>query len=161
LREMRETVWKFQMNAVDAGAEGPDLVGGIVFVGPGVNPYPTSQSLRPLSFLATMCGDERLTDRSEALGEVAKLVHGLRFVRQLSMDEYALYIAADPFLAKWGIRASLWDQRQSPEATALGLITICEALESFHTIAQRQSVNPGTKAQPAKDSQIQTPGSGK
>lgn len=158
LREMRETVWKFQMNAVDAGAEGPDLVGGIVFVGPGMLPYPTSQSLRPLSFLATMSGDERLTDHNEALGEIAKLVNGLRFVRQLCMDEHALYIAADPFTAQWGIRASLWDQRQSPEATALGLITICEALESFHKIAQRQAAHAGTNNQPAPSSVTSSPG---
>ncbi len=141
LRDMRDLVWKFQMNASDAGTEGPDLVGGIVFTSSS-DLLPTSQSLRPLAFLATMLGDRRLTDASERPRQLSKMLGALRFVRQLAMDEHSMFCAVDPGMAKMGIRACAWDFRQSPEASALGLLTVCGALESIADMADQPRGNP-------------------
>ncbi|MCX5689418.1 MAG: hypothetical protein NTV94_06465 [Planctomycetota bacterium] len=130
LRDMRDMVWKFQMTAADAGAEGPDLIGGIVFTSSS-ELLPTSQSLRPMAFLASMLGDSRLTDPAERPMQVSRMLAALRFVRQLALDHDATFNVADPGAALWGIRASAWDNRQTPEATALGLLTVCDSLESL------------------------------
>jgi len=137
LRDMREIVWQHQLTAADAGADGPDLVGGIVFTGSS-NRFPTAQSLRPLAFLATMVGDARLTDPPEVMREISHQLEALRFIRQLSLDEFAARDAVDPPTALWGIRAGLWDNRQAPEATALALLTVCETLRSLDEIAKRK-----------------------
>jgi hypothetical protein len=55
----------------------------------------------------------------------------VRFIRQLTMDEWSGFAAVDPAMAAGGVRASLWDSKESPEATALGLITVCNTLESL------------------------------
>jgi hypothetical protein len=142
LRDMRDLIWKFQMTDEDAGEEGPDLVGGIVFTS-SAELLPTSQSLRPLAFVSTMAGDLRLTDAHERPMQVARMLRSLRFVRQLAMDESACHAAANPSMAMWGVRASLWDMRQSPEATSLALLTVCNALESLEAIASaKPSANP-------------------
>jgi hypothetical protein len=139
---MRDLVWKFQMTDEDAGAEGPDLVGGIVFTSSS-ELLPTSQSLRPLAFLATMMGDARLTDASERPMQVAKMLRSLRFVRQLAMDEAACHAAANPSMALYGVRAAAWDMRQSPEATSLALLTVCNALESLAATAPPKAADSG------------------
>lgn len=141
LRDMRDLVWKFQVTDEDAGAEGPDLVGGIVFTSSS-ELLPTSQSLRPLAFLATMMGDSRLTDPSERPMHVAKMLRSLRFVRQLAMDEAACHAAANPSMALMGVRAAAWDMRQSPESTALALLTVCNALESLAALTPPRSAEP-------------------
>ncbi len=142
LRDMRDLVWKFQLTDEDAGAEGPDLVGGIVFTSSS-ELLPTSQSLRPLAFLATMMGDARLTDASERPRQVATMLRSLRFVRQLAMDEAACHAAANPSMALYGVRAAAWDMRQSPEATSLALLTVCNALESLAATAPPKAADSG------------------
>lgn len=138
LRDMRDLVWKFQMTAADAGAEGPDLVGGIVFTSSS-ELLPTSQSLRPMAFLGSMLGDSRLTDATERPMQVSRMLSALRFVRQLALDSDATFNAADPGAAVWGIRSSVWDNRQTPEATALGLLTVCNSLESLDSMRRSQA----------------------
>lgn len=133
LRDMRDLIWKFQLTDEDAGEEGPDLVGGIVFTS-SAELLPTSQSLRPLAFLATMMGDARLTDAAERPMQVARMLRSLRFVRQLAMDEPAAYAAANPETAMWGVRAAAWDMRQSPEATSLALLTVCNTLDGLRAM---------------------------
>jgi hypothetical protein len=130
LRDMRDLVWKFQMTDADAGVEGPDLVGGIVFTSSS-ELLPTAQSLRPLAFIASMLADPRLTDVGERPMQLSRLLRSVRFIRQLTMDEWSGFAAVDPAMAAGGVRASLWDSKESPEATALGLITVCNTLESL------------------------------
>ncbi len=137
LRDMRDLVWKHQLTMEDVGTDGPDLAGGIVFT-TGANPLPTWQSARPIAFLARIMGDARLTDKPEQLREVSRMTSALRFLRQLAVDDAAAYAAADPRTAMWGVRASVWDQRQTPEATALTLIAVCDALRSMDRIAADQ-----------------------
>jgi hypothetical protein len=139
LRDMRDLVWKFQMTQADAGAEGPDLVGGIVFTS-SAELLPTSQSLRPMAFLGSMLGDPRLTDASERPMQVSRMLSSLRFVRQLAIDPDATFNVVDPDAALWGIRAAVWDSRQTPEATALGLLSVCNTLESLDSM--RRSTTP-------------------
>ncbi len=130
LREMRDVVWRHQLSVDDGGADGPDLVGGIVFTA-SANPLPAWQSSRAIAFLASAMGDRRLTDPDERMRETVRMLAGLRFLRQLAVDDAAAYAAMDPLTATWGIRASLWDQRQTPEATALTLIAVCEFLKGL------------------------------
>jgi hypothetical protein len=134
LRDMRGLVEKFQMTDADAGAEGPDYVGGIVFTSSGV-PFPTSHTLRPLAFIATMLGDPRLTDESERMPHLTALLSGLRFVRQLSMDDATCHVCPHLALASWGTRASTWEYRQPPEASALALLAVIETLESLDALS--------------------------
>lgn len=128
LDQWRDLVFKFVMRPQDAGTDGEDLVGGLVFTGSRA-PLPSAQSLRVIAGLAAMLNDNRLTPPADRAAEIARLVPSLRFVRQLMSDEYTGTMFVDPLRAEWGVRNSLWDQRMSGEASALALITLCEAIE--------------------------------
>lgn len=128
LDQWRDLVFKFVMRPQDAGADGEDLVGGLVFTGSKA-PLPSAQSLRVIAGLAAMLNDDRLTPPADHAKEIARLVPSLRFVRQLMGDEYNGTMFVDPLRAEWGVRNSMWDQRMSGEASALALITLCEAVE--------------------------------
>ena len=130
LREMRDLIWDFQVDPISAGGQDADFVGGIVF-SRGSTQLPTWQSLRPLSFVATMLGDPRLTDQEEVLVEITPLIRGMRFVMQLSASEAEAHMYPEPVRAIGGLRLAVWDQTISVDATSLGLITICEMLESL------------------------------
>lgn len=134
LREMRDQLWKHQLTAADAGADGPDLVGGIVFTA-STNPLPTAVGLRPLAFAATMLGERTLTEDRELPRELTHVLASLRFVRQLAADEAAGFMYQEPSRAMWGIRSALWDQRQTPESTATALLMVVETLESLEARA--------------------------
>lgn len=136
LRRVRELVWAHQLDERDTGFEARDLAGGIVFTRSRM-PLPTWQTTRPLAFIASMLGDARLTPEGEALGEVSRLVDSLRFVRQLAADEATGHMYRSPARARWGIRSALWDQRMRPEASAMGLLTVAESLESLDAIGRR------------------------
>jgi hypothetical protein len=139
LREMRSLVWQHQLKAEDLVPDQHDLAGGIVFsASKQQHPLPTWQVARPLAFIATMLGDERLTDDKEVPAELTRLLSSLRFLRQLTAGEAEGHMYANPALAIGGVRASLFDQRMPPEATALTLITVCETLQSLEKIKKRQ-----------------------
>lgn len=128
LDQWRDLVFKFVMLPQDAGADGEDLVGGLVFTSSKA-PLPSAQSLRVIAGLAAMLNDDRLTPPADRGKEIARLVPSLRFVRQLMSDEYTGTMFVDPLRAEWGVRNSMWDQRMSGEASAFALITLCEAIE--------------------------------
>ncbi len=130
LRRMRERVWEHQLTAAVAGEDEQDLVGGIVFT-KGRTAIPTWQSARPLAFVATMLGDGRLTEEGEFNAELVRLLTSLRFLRQLQVDESAMWMYPSPERALGGIRASVWDQRMPIEASALTLLAVCETLEAL------------------------------
>lgn len=116
------------------GEDDQDMAGGIVFT-TGTLPFPTWHTARPVSFLAAMLGDPRLTESSERPRQTASLMDNLRFLRQLSADEYVAAAFVDPKRNLWGVRSALWDQRQPVEATAITLIAVCETLRSFERTA--------------------------
>lgn len=134
LRQMRETVTDFQLTASDAGPENLDLVGGVVFTS-GAVPLPTWQTARPVAFLATMLRDGRLTEAGEIDGELADVLRGIRFLRQLSARETECFMYREPAEAVGGVRAATWDQSMSADATAMTLLAVLETLESIDAIA--------------------------
>lgn len=118
------------------GDDDQDLAGGIVFTTSGL-PLPTWHTVRPVAFLGAMLGDRRLTDADERPRQTARVMSNLRFLRQLSADEYVATSFADPKHTMWGVRSALWDQRQPVEATAMTLIAVCETLRSLDSMAAR------------------------
>ncbi len=129
LRDMRSLTWSFQLSRDDTGLEDADLSGGIVFTR-GRTMLPTWQSVRPLAFIATMLGDERLTTEEERNDEIVRLLRSLRFLIQLTIRQGETWFCVDQESAIGGVRASLWDATQPIEANCLGLLTLCEAIES-------------------------------
>lgn len=130
LREMRDELWRRQLTATDCGDDAPDLVGGIAFTG-STGPLPTAACLRPMAFASTMLGDPALTSDPELPKQLAQVLAGLRFARQLAADESTGFMYQDPSRARWGIRNSLWDQRQAPESSAVALLLLVETLEAL------------------------------
>lgn len=141
LRDMRSRLWQSQLQSADTGDYERDLEGGIVFTR-GTTPLPTWQSLRPLAFIATMVGDQRLTSTSELTAEIAALRRSLRFVRQLTMDESAAWAARNPSRAIGGVRPALWTPTLSLDASALALVSVSQTLTS---IADRAKVTTPPK----------------
>jgi hypothetical protein len=136
VRDLREDVWKHQLTPDDAGPDDADLVGGIVFTS-SRNPLPTWRSAQPIILLAQIARDPRLTDEKETMAEVSHLLASMRFLRQLMTDETSAYAAEDPQTAIGGIRASLWDQRQPVEATAMTLMAVCEMMRTLGVQPQK------------------------
>ncbi|MEC9372261.1 MAG: hypothetical protein VYC34_00385 [Planctomycetota bacterium] len=129
LRDARSLVWRHQLTFDDAAGLEPDLIGGIVFTA-ARQPLPSWQSLRPLAFLATMLGDDRLTSEDEAGREAIRLLTSLRFMMQLEAGEEAMHMFRDRGRSLGGIRLAPWDQRLTLDASALALLTIAESLEA-------------------------------
>lgn len=136
LREMRDLIWEFQIDPISAGAEDADFVGGIVF-SRGSTQLPTWQSLRPIAIASTMLGDSRLTDNEELFAQLNPLLRSMRFVMQLSASEAHGHMYPVPERAIGGLRLSLWEQTISVDATSLGLVAICELLDSLERRAGR------------------------
>lgn len=138
LRGMRSLIWEHQL--IEEPGTPADLVGGIVFTTrAGVRPDWTS--LRAISAAAGMLGDPTLTDDDEMLAEVARLVRSLRFLRQLCADEVVGHMYVDPGHAKWGVRSSCWTHRMPADASALGLLAVCDSLDSMGRIEARQAAD--------------------
>jgi hypothetical protein len=130
LRAFRERAYSYILTPADAGEDGADLVGGVVFPG-SRPPLPTAQSLRVIAGLAVLLADPTVTPDAEFQRELIRLMPCLRFVRQLCADEWTEPMFREPRRARWGIRASPWDPRMPGEASALGLITVRETLTAL------------------------------
>ena len=139
LRRMRDQVWEHQYNALDATTGSLDMVGGIVFVSGGATPLPTWQSARPVCFLARALRVRALTDDGERLGELSRLLKATRFLRQLQVDDAVTWATVQPRLAVGGLRAATWDHSISVEASALGLMTFCEVIDSVEALGRAMS----------------------
>ena len=153
LRRMRELCWQHQFSLSDAGGaagDDADMIGGIVFTNAVAegrsSPYPTWQSVRPLTFIASMLVDDRLTEKQERPREIVRLMAALRFLRQLQVDESSAWMYANSGAAMGGIRASVWDSSQPVEASALTLLCIVETLKSLEAIAPPQAKPEGEQA---------------
>jgi hypothetical protein len=133
---MRAELWKHQLPTGSELAE--DLSGGVLFT-TGHQPIPTWQAARPLAFVATMLGDPATTQPEEVPAELVRLLKSLRFLRQLTAEAAEAHMYKDPPRAIGGVRASLFDQRMPPEATAMTLLAVCETIKSLQAIKQRQA----------------------
>jgi hypothetical protein len=129
LREARDLVWEHQLTRADAGAENADLLGGIVFTS-AAQPLPSAQTARAAALAAAMLEDPALTADGERPRELARLLPTLRFLRQLSVEEAEARLFPNAKRAEGAIRLALWDQRQPPEATAMTLIAVAEAVRA-------------------------------
>ena len=129
LREGRDLVWEFQLSRTDAGTADADLVGGIVYTA-GTQGLPTAQSARAAALAASMLADPSLTPPGERPAELARLLHTLRFLRQLAVEDAESWMYARPERAAGAVRLALWDQRQPVSATAMTLIAVAETLRA-------------------------------
>lgn len=123
LRQMRAMLWAHTLAPEALSAEEQDLAGGIVF---GRGRLPTWHAARPLAMVGTMLREPDLA--GERALELARLLAGLRYLRQLTIGPAEGHMYADPAGARWGVRGSVWDQRVSPEATATTLLAVVEVL---------------------------------
>lgn len=143
LREWREQVYARMTPSQAPGADDADLAGGIPSA-PGRTA--NADSARTVAFLATMLGDPAFTDASERPKELSRLLAALRFLRQLTVDEYAAYCANDPKAAIWGVRRSPSDQRLDPEDAAMTLIAVCESIDAIRQMQRPRTpptIDPG------------------
>jgi len=129
LRAARARVWERQIGPGRVGFEARDLIGGIVprSAGPLL---PTWRTARPVAFAASALGDARMTPADERLGELARVMRSLRFLRQLAVDADA-FSALAWGASGWGIRSALWDAEQPLTGSALTLIALAETLSSI------------------------------
>lgn len=133
MREVRRQVNDHLLTASDVADEA-DLIGGVVFT-QGRASLPTWYGARPLAANAQMLGNERLTPRAERMKELSRLLSGLRFLRQLTLDDENLWGVTSPEEAEWGVRAALWDQRQPIDASSLTLLAVSETAASLEELA--------------------------
>ncbi len=149
LRQMRAEVWKHQLSPIDAGADGADMVGGIVFTTGASIPFPTWQTVRPIAFIATMVGDDRLTEPAEREIELYRVLAAFRFLRQLQVDDSCGWMCPNPEAAIGGIRAATWDQSMPPDATSLALLATCELFKSMDRMAAARAAKTGPADKPS------------
>lgn len=151
LREMRSMLWE---RSIAPGATERDLEGGIVFGARDAQGVagPTWNTARPLAFAAAMLRDPRLTDETELYPQLSRMLPGLRFLRQLAIDEASGFACPQLRRAMWGVRAAPWDWRQPIESSAMTLLAVSEAVESLETIAERAAAQqpPEPASEPAK-----------
>jgi hypothetical protein len=135
LRDVRAMAWTHQVGDGVASTPDLDFEGGVVFsAGGGV---PTASTLRVVSAMAVLLGDRRMTSDDEFLGELARVRRSLRFVMQLMFRAEEAYLARNPARAIGGVRPAPWEPVVSVDATAIGLLTVCDALEAVGARATR------------------------
>lgn len=137
MREVRQQVNDHLLTASDVADEA-DLIGGVIFT-QGRASLPTWYGARPLAANAQMLGNEQLTPRADRMKELSRLLSGLRFLRQLTLDDENLWGVTSPEEAEWGVRAALWDQRQPIDASSLTLLAVSESISSIERVAADQT----------------------
>jgi hypothetical protein len=143
LRQMRDALLARQVRYDALDVLGEDSEGGFLLAsreggggGPGVL-GPTWQSARPLAFMATMVRVPALTDEKEKFLQLARVLAGVRFLRQLTADEAAMHVAPWAKGARgglWGVRNATWDQHQSLEAGVMTLFALEETLATIYAL---------------------------
>lgn len=132
LREWRDAVYTKMIPMPAPGSETADLAGGFLWT--ANQRMPTSDSAGTVAFLATMTGDGRITDPGERAKELSRLLSTLRFLRQISMDEYSCYSGQKPEQAMWGVKRSPTELELRPGDSAMTLIAVCETLRAIEAM---------------------------
>lgn len=145
IRNVRDLVVRHQLTASDAGEEGQDLIGGVIYTRQGAA-LPNAQSARAIAFLCALTGDPRVTGADESLPQLTRSLAGIRFLRQLTMDEFSGHIAVEPRIALGGVQAAAWDPSQPIEASALSLLAACEMLNGLDRLASAAAEPPAGSA---------------
>ncbi len=143
LRSMREMMWSRQVTTGTASPDTFDVIGGVIFDAANGGPMsaavrlPTWQVARPLVFAATMLRDARLTAPAERGMQIVRLMAGLRFLKQLQIDESSVWLCPDPDAAMGAIRAAPWSWRCGPDSTSMALLAVCETIATLEALAQQ------------------------
>lgn len=143
LRSMREIMWSRQVTTATASSDTFDVIGGVIFDTANGGPMsaavrlPTWQVARPLVFAATMLRDARLTAPAERGIQIVRLMAGLRFLKQLQIDESSVWLCPDPDSAMGAIRAAPWSWRCGPDSTSMALLAVCETIAALEALAQQ------------------------
>ncbi len=134
LRDIRAMLWSRQVSPTTVAPGDEDLVGGVWFSA-AQNPFPTWHTLRPATFAATMFGDARLTSAEEAPAELSRLMLVMRYVSQLCVDDAEMHMLRQRDRAFGGVREAVWSSGQPVEASAAGLLAVCEVLRAVEARA--------------------------
>ncbi len=131
------------LQAAQRGREGalwaPALSGGFP-LGSGTQAQATAQGLRPAVLLATMLSQPHLTNQQELATAMESQLGAARFLVQLMHRQDTPHQPRTPKRALGGVRAALWDQNQPSAAQAMGLIMVCETLQSLQKLT-KQNMN--------------------
>lgn len=118
--------------AIELGTEAlageRDLHGGLRLAG---ERRPTSQTVRPASFLAVALADGRLIPSEETDAAEMQQRRIMRFLIQLSVREQTAWSVRNSARARGGIRAAVWDATQPAAAQPLALLTTVETLRAL------------------------------
>ncbi len=136
LASLRELAEDHQLTDATAPADQPDLIGGISLQGLG-RPLPTWNTARLVAILAAMTADDRYTRAADRPLKLASVLKGVRFLRQLMVDDATLWMMPSPGAAVGGIRSALWDQSLPPDATSLALLAVCETIKAMDAMSKQ------------------------
>jgi len=124
-----------------------DLAGGLPLQAGGRS-HPSSQSLRPASWLASAMRDDRIVPADERADRIQALREMMRFVRQLMVREETAWRYRNDRRSQGGFRAATWDVTQPVPAQALGLLTLLEAAETLQNDEKQQPATPESRKSP-------------
>jgi hypothetical protein len=113
----------------------PDLLGGFSLqtkVGAVVD----ARGIRMVPMLACLLPTETFTLRGERSVFLRSLLLAARYTAQLTTTTDRAHRFANPSRATGGVRNSLWDATMKPEATAMALIGVTEAIEAIKAVAR-------------------------
>lgn len=134
LTDLRQRLWTAQISAFTRDPDEADLLGGIVF-STAARPLPTWHTARALAFIASALPDPRLTPTADRPREIARLLQGVRFLRQLASDDASSWMESRPTTAAGGIRAAPWDPAMPIDATSMTLLTLNHTISSLEQAA--------------------------
>ncbi len=123
---------------VDPGdsAQPPDTTGGII-LDAMIIPEPTWQTARPLTMLALLPREKRLTSPDELDKQLVSVTQGLGFLDRLSLDRPHDWYVRQPAEARGAVRQAMWDNRQPLTATAMALLAGAEFQHTLDALLRR------------------------
>lgn len=135
LRQVARVVRQVQVQPTDA-SQPPDTTGGII-LDAMIIPEPTWQSARPLTMLALLPRDTRLSDPEQLNAHLMSITQGLGFLARLSLDQPNDWYVRQPGEARGAVRQAMWDNRQPLAATAMALLAGAEFQHTLDALLQR------------------------
>jgi hypothetical protein len=115
----------------------PDLLGGFSLQTKS-GAVTDARGIRMLPMLAYLLPVETFTPRAERSAALMSMLLAARFTTQLTTTQERAGRFANPTKATGGVRSSVWDATMKPEATAMALIGITEAIQAMNRVAQGQ-----------------------
>lgn len=112
----------------------PDLLGGFslnTMSGSVVD----ARSIRMLPMLAALLPTDEFTPHGERLALLQSMLLAARFTSQLTTTPERASRFANPERAVGGVRNSPWDATMKPEAVAMALIGISDAIKAINSVA--------------------------